>query len=416
MLSLGSCPAIHSTTIHVAFKVCPFAGSLADPSMNTRNRRTGAWFLTLVAGAILVLLSACSLPQVTAEERIFLGLSLDFLGEYQLSETTFAETTVGGVSALTYDRQQDCFYALSDDRSRNAPARFYTLKLVIDAASPAETRLNRVELQGVTFLKQENGQLYSQDTLDPEGVALSPHQSIFVSSEGITNQSISPFVAEFDLKTGRKRRSLSVPERYLPNPTGAEPQQGIADNLGFEPLALNPEGDRLFTATESALIQDHDTADPEQAVRSRLLHYWIGEPESFLVSEHLYLLNPIPTGAVANGLVELTAIDGGGHFLSLERSYGLFTGPSAQIFQVSMAGANDVSQFKSLKGSLKGVQPVQKRLLLDLSQLRIPLGNLEGMALGPRLKDGTQSLLLVSDNNFDADQPTQFLLFRLRQD
>ncbi len=363
----------------------------------------------------MVFLSACSLPQVTAEERIFLNLSLDFLGEYQLSETTFAKTMVGGISALTYDRRQDCFYGLSDDRSRNAPARFYTLKLVIDAAKPAETRLNRVELQGVTFLKQVNGQLYPRDTLDPEGIALSPHRSVFVSSEGITHQGVPAFLAEFDLETGLKRRSLSVPERYLPNLTGAEPQRGIADNLGFEPLTLNPEGDRLFTATESPLIQDYDASDPEPAVRSRLLHYWIGEPEPFLVAEHIYPIGPVPTGAAITGLVELTAIDSGGHFLSLERSYGPFTGPSAQIFQVATAGATDISQFKSLKGPLSGVQPVKKRLLLDLSQLGIPLGNLEGMALGPRLKDGTQSLLLVSDNSFNPEQVTQFLLLRLRQ-
>lgn len=361
----------------------------------------------------MVLLSACSLPQVTAEERIFLDLSLDFLGEYQLSQSTFAETTVGGISALTYDRQQDRFYALSDDRSRSAPARFYTLKLITDAAT-AETRLDRVELQGVTFLRQENGQLYPKDTLDPEGIALSPHQSVFISSEGITRQGIPAFVAEFDLKTGLRRRSLTVPERYLPNPPEAELRQGIVDNLGFEPLTLNPEGDRLFTATESALIQDADATDSEP-MRSRLLHYWVGEPESFLVSEHLYLLDPVPAGAIANGLVELTSIDSGGHFLSLERSYSPLTNPGAQIFQVATGGANDISQFQSLKSPLNGVRSVQKRLLLDLSQLRIPLGNLEGMALGPRLKDGTQSLLLVSDNNFNTEQATQFLLFRLRR-
>ena len=37
------------------------------------------------------------------------------------------------------------------------------------------------------------------------------------------------------------------------------------------------------------------------------------------------------------------------------------------------------------------------------------------MTLGPRLPDGRQSLLLVSDNNFTTNPPqvTQFLLFAL---
>ena len=35
------------------------------------------------------------------------------------------------------------------------------------------------------------------------------------------------------------------------------------------------------------------------------------------------------------------------------------------------------------------------------------------MVLGPRLPDGRQSLILVSDNNFAPTQFTQFLLFAI---
>jgi hypothetical protein len=58
---------------------------------------------------------------------------------------------------------------------------------------------------------------------------------------------------------------------------------------------------------------------------------------------------------------------------------------------------------------------VKKKLVLDLSTLDIDLDNLEGMTLGPRLPDGSQSLLLVSDDNFTDEQMTQFLLFRLKR-
>jgi hypothetical protein len=62
-----------------------------------------------------------------------------------------------------------------------------------------------------------------------------------------------------------------------------------------------------------------------------------------------------------------------------------------------------------------GADPVlaRKTLLLDLDELGIPLDNVEGMTFGPRLPDGRQSLVLVSDNNFAATQFTQFLLFAL---
>jgi hypothetical protein len=52
---------------------------------------------------------------------VFLDLSLDFLGEYQLPKMKFKDTPVGGLSGLTYDRQQNRFYAISDDRGTLLP-------------------------------------------------------------------------------------------------------------------------------------------------------------------------------------------------------------------------------------------------------------------------------------------------------
>jgi hypothetical protein len=40
--------------------------------------------------------------------------------------------------------------------------------------------------------------------------------------------------------------------------------------------------------------------------------------------------------------------------------------------------------------------------------------NIEGITLGPKLPDGRQSVVLVSDNNFSPSQVTQFLLFAMR--
>jgi len=54
---------------------------------------------------------------------------------------------------------------------------------------------------------------------------------------------------------------------------------------------------------------------------------------------------------------------------------------------------------------------VQKTLLLDLDELGLTLDNVEGMTFGPNLPDGSRSLVLVSDNNFDPAAFTQFLAF-----
>ncbi|MDX2213227.1 MAG: esterase-like activity of phytase family protein [Oculatellaceae cyanobacterium bins.114] len=375
----------------------------------------------LMLGLLLVCLTGCTLPRVNAEDRLFLDLSLDFLGAYELPIETFEDTPVGGLSGITYDRQRDRLYAVSDDRSSNAPARFYTLKLDI-VADENQPRLKDVVIEDVTVLKNEAGDPFPPDSLDPEGIALSPRQSVFIASEGVARLGISPFIQEFDLTTGQAKGQLRLPERYIPKTVDGQPQ-GIQDNLGFEGLTLNPGGFsnawlepfRLFAANEAALLQDipeaTDSTEPQPS-RSRFLHYLIGDELPTLISEHLYLVDP-PTGtAIANGLTEILTLDQAGHFLSIERSYGP-DGLSAKIFQIATGGATDISGISTLKGDIEGIQPIRKDLLLDLNTLGITLDNLEGLTLGPQLFDGTPSLLLVSDDNFSDNQTTQFLLFRL---
>jgi 3-phytase len=123
---------------------------------------------------------------------------------------------------------------------------------------------------------------------------------------------------------------------------------------------------------------------------------------------------PVPsTNFAVNGLVELLPFND--HFmLSMERSFSVGapgTGNTIKLYSVDLHGATNVDG-DSIVG-VKKLKPVQKTLLLDLRTLGIPLDNVEGMTLGPRLPDGRRSLVLVSDNNFAASQFTQFLLFAL---
>jgi len=384
--------------------------------------RTLALGLTLI---LLTFISSCALPRVTAQQRMFLDLSLEFLGEYQLpKEIKFQDTPVGGLSGITYDRQRDRFYAISDDRSDLAPARFYTLSLDLK-----NSKIQKVEIEKVTFLKGKDGKTYPKGSIDPEGIAVIPQGTLFISTEGVTNQGLPPFIGEFDLKSGNLKQNLPMPQRYIPDGKGEQQQRGVRDNLGFESLTLNPTGSlpasgepiRLFTVTESALAQDLDPVIKDeqgkplpQISKCRLLHYLISDGPPVIISEHLYPLSPPPAGAMYHGVTELLAVDQGGHFLSLERSFGL-AGFQINLYQIFTGTATDTSQIASLKGELGGVQAVKKKLLLDLKELGITLDNLEGMTFGPRLSEGSQSLILVSDNNFQKEQKTQFLLFKIKQ-
>ena len=367
----------------------------------------------IIIGLLLLLTTACTPPRrVSAQERIFRTVSLEFLDAYKIATTNFEETEVGGLSAITYDREQNCYYALSDDRSDRAPARFYTLKVDIQQSDDGGMAIDNVTIDKVTFLKDENGNQYAAGTIDGEGIALSPRKTLLIASEGNPSQNVAPFIGEFDLQTGQKSLDLPLPQRYL---TEAETTQGIRDNLAFESLTVTQTGllkddpFRLFTATESALNQDLSEAE---SARIRFLHYTInsvGNP--VLLAEHLYLLDPAPVEVISNGLTELLALTKEGYFLSLERTFGL-TGVGAKIFQVVVGNATDTSSFDNLK-EIAQIQPLKKKLILDLQDLDIYLDNLEGMTLGSRLPDGSRSLILISDNNFNDQQVTQLLLFRL---
>ena len=85
-----------------------------------------------------------------------------------------------------------------------------------------------------------------------------------------------------------------------------------------------------------------------------------------------------------------------------------------KIFQVSLAGASNIINNNSLIASgTSGIIPAQKTLLFDLTDLNIPIDNVEGITFGKTLPNGKRSLILVSDNNFAPTQFTQFLAFEI---
>ncbi|MFM7888829.1 MAG: esterase-like activity of phytase family protein [Pseudanabaena sp.] len=373
----------------------------------------------------LAVLSIAHLPAIAASNRTFLNVSLDFINEYKLPKQEFENTPVGGLSGLTYDRLENTFYAISNDRSEFAPARFYALKLKF-SSEPEHPNLDDVEVIGVDFLKDKTGNTYPKDEVDPEGIALTGDHTVLISSEGVTSKGIPPFIDEFDLLTGKWLRSLPIPQRYLfePKPVPTEKPnipknkktepQGVRDNLGFEALTVirDSVGDpyRVFAITENALAQDTQL-DASQPSESRFLHYLVGNIAPLIVAEHRYPVEAMTPPVTQVGVNDLVALDHGGHFLTIERSNGS-AGLSAKIWQIATGSADDTSSIKSFRSS-PNVRSIRKELVLDLATLGIKLDNLEGMAIGPRLADGSQSLILVSDDNFSDRQFTQFLVFRL---
>jgi hypothetical protein len=267
--------------------------------------------------------------------------------------------------------------------------------------------------------------------LDPESLVIAPDGNFYVSSEGIGNVEprVAPAIIEYGSR-GEYVRQIAVPDRFVPNETGPL-VKGVRSNFGFEALAISRDGSHLFTASETALAQDGDVTTVDHGALSRMIEYDRHGGTYVPAREFAYMIEPVfkppfELGLAVNGLVDLIAL-GGSRLLAMERTYVEEAGNTGRglnkirIFQIDLAGATDVSSIESLKEAAN-LKPVAKSLVLDLSNvaglsadLTPTLDNFEGMAFGPRLPDGRLSLVLVSDDNFNAKQRTWFVMLGIGQ-
>ena len=342
--------------------------------------------------------------------------SVEFIGETSFpTGFNFENTEVGGLSAIVYNPNKEVYYALSDDRSQTNPARFYTLNIELSDGKLDDGDIN---FKDVTILRDRHGNAFAEASIDPEGITLTKNGTLFISSEGDADNLINPFVNEFSLQ-GKQIDELPVDDKFLPT---EDQSSGIRNNLAFESLTVTPNQRYLYTATENALNQDGPTADIDQGSLSRIIKYDLRSRQP--VQEFVY-----PVGEVAetpepeddlrtNGLVELLALDNNGTLLGLERSFSTGKGNTVKLYEIRTQLARDVSNtddiFNEAKNKPVGIQPTaNKRLLVDFADLGVTPDNLEGLALGPKLGDGRQSLIVVSDNNFSETQETQFVALAL---
>lgn len=357
--------------------------------MSVRRGTTGALLaLVLAAGSCLPHLQAAPAPA-----------ALSLLGKGALIVPFGAKVDgfrVGGLSAIA--RAADGTYLAVVDNDGTSPARVFRLAFTVtdDGVSPppGKTAL-QVPLAAIPLAG------FDGRNFDGEGMALEPSGEMLISSE------TEPSIREFSLR-GQPLRSLPVPELFL-----AREKRGIRNNLGFESVALSPGGDALWTANERALQQDapDDVTGPSPV---RLLRYerrggeWV--PGSQFVYEVESIARP-GSGFQVRGLSDLVALPGG-DLLALEREFVLGHGFSVQIYRVSLAGATDVAGREALAGT--SYTPVRKTLVYDFARSGLVPDNLEGMTFGPRLSDGSRTLVLVSDNNFSPLQKTQIVALRFR--
>ncbi|MEP6722671.1 MAG: esterase-like activity of phytase family protein [Variovorax sp.] len=361
------------------------------------------------AAAMVSALGGCNSPVPTASGA---GRSrLRLLSEAQLPHRlVFRDTLVGGLSGIDYDNERGEYLLLSDDRSDLAPARFYTVRWAFGATP---------EMSEVTLLHQADSTTWPSrrqaregvPVPDPEALRLRPDTgSILWTSEGDQVRGFGTALYE-SRRDGSLLRQFELPAMFEPSRAG---RRGARDNLGFEGLALTPDNRHGWLAMENALVQDGAIPSVDAAggpCRFTQVDLSSGRAVGQIAYRQDRIpIRPLLTGTYAdNGVSEILMLDAH-RMLVLERAYATGVGNSLRLYEIDTRSATDTLALDALTPG--NHRAAAKTLVADFATLGLSrLDNTEGMCWGPPLPDGRRVLVVVSDDNFNPLQVTQFAAF-----
>jgi hypothetical protein len=367
----------------------------------------------LLSALVVAALAACGGSDNDAERSV---ASLRFIGEQTISNSLQVDgTLVGGLSGIDFDGRSGAWFVVSDDRSDTNPARYYTASLSYD-----QNRFSSVQINTAVTLRQADGSSYPNRTAggnvpDPESLRVDPsNNTLWWTSEGDRARNLDPFVAQIDA-TGKLLTSFALPAMFKMN---AAEEKGSRNNATFEGLAFAPDGQSIWVAMEAPIYEDGPLPTPTSPAVSRFTRV---DRAGKVLAQYAYPIDAIPVAPAAgknadNGMSEILAVNEH-QLLVIERAgvqgadgnYSNYI----RLYEVDTDGASNIAALPSLVGA--SYTPLKKRLVLDLNTLGLAkLDNIEGITWGPKLANGHNSLVLVSDNNFNpASQITQFLAFEV---
>ncbi len=370
------------------------------------------------------------------------------LDRYNHPDNDSANTNrFGFYSDLTYDKSTGTWLALSDRGPGGGVLDYATrVQRIFIPMNPISAKIYQPIIFRTVLFKDTNGTLLNGlnplllngdksklgASFDPEGIAMGRHGKMYVADE------YGPSIYEFD-RTGRALRSFSVPENLKPveannksNYVDGRPTliAGRQDNRGFEGLAANVSGTKLYAVMQDPLVNEGSDNDGRRSRHVRIVEFDIATGEN--TAQYIYALESRLTLNAINantdddfsatqqgrsiGLSAIAALSDT-EFLILERdNRGLGVEVTAtplhkHIYRINLKGATNVKDI-----SLAGVDnlpnnviPVQKSdefdLLAALKQqgIKVP-EKIEGLAIGPRLWDGRYQVLIGTDNDFSVTQ------------
>jgi len=357
------------------------------------------------------------------------GNTLDLSGD-----TTVINRRFGAFSGLYYLPSVNQWFGLSDrgpgGGTLDYNTRLQRFSLDVDKDTGA---ISNFQIQQTILFRKGSAYLNGLapasasnlgNAFDPEGIVVLPRSgNLLVSDE------YGPSVYEFT-RGGEFIRAFSVPSNILPKSSGstdylAGPKpggtltSGREGNRGLEGLAVSPDGRFAFAMLQNGVITDGVSSGSSFARSgyTRILKYDVDSGN--VVGQYAYQL-----ANNGQGISEMVALDDH-RFMVIERNnrgVGVnsnLSSPDKNIFVIDLTGASDVSSVNLTSPLGIGITPVKKNSspLIDLDVNTIAAFNnrspekWEGLAVGPRLNDGSFLLLAGTDNDFSVTQnglTTQF--------
>lgn len=245
---------------------------------------------------------------------------------------------------------------------------------------------------------------------DPEGFVINPKNGNFIVSD-----EYGPSVYEIDRNTGAVVKTYNTPASLIPRNSATGVPNFAADtgnnagkrtNRGFEGLAISPDGQFAFAILQSATL---DEGGGNGSV-SRIVKFDTETGEA--VAQYAYQMKRSGQGQGVSALVAINNDE----FLVIERNnrgVGVgaeFATADKEVYRIDLSGATDVSNIDldAPGATYKVVTKSGQIIDLDANTLAA-LGNKspekwEGLAVGPKLADGSYLILAGTDNDYSVTQ------------
>ena len=362
------------------------------------SRRILTWALSVV------LIGGCAIARLDPQA----SPKIRFLDEYIIpTDFLIAGTVVGGLSDLDYDGEY--FYTICDLPS--AP-RIY--RFAIDIKN---RKIDTLRFSEVIPLDSDSTRL----VFDSEGLIYHPEEERFtLSSEGSVKRGRPPFVAELD-RNNQVQELYDLPAYFLRSDASGPRNNGV-----FEGLCQSIDEQGIWIANELPLKGDGfrpGIFGKRTPVRITRMDRNTKKPEHQFTYDldRIRKFPLLPFGI--NGVTAIAEYKQN-QFLVLERGYSAGYGRHGFRVLLYLADSREAESTLELN-RLKDIKSntlitARKNLLFDFNTIRKKLtdrsvDNLEGMTFGPRLPNGNQTLVLISDNNFNRKikQKNQVILLEV---